>query len=89
METNKKNTTSADTAASYFAEELPQIFADLRMDALKIRAAALAASEAADSPDGRHDPVSLAEIAADYASELNARLDKIESKLYSHLADLQ
>ena len=88
METNKKNTTPAETAASYFAEELPQIFADLRFDLLKIHAVALAASDAADNP-GRLDPVSLAEVAADYALQLNIRIDTIEAGIKTNLAALK
>ena len=88
METNKKNTTPAETAASYFTEELPQILSDLQFDLLKIHAVALAASDAADNP-GRLDPVSLAEIAADYALQLNIRIDTIEAGIKTNFAALK
>ena len=83
MTTEKKNTTPSANEARYFDELIGQEFAELRTMSLKIRAAAIAASNAADDPS-RLDPVSLAEIAADYADALNTQLDEVEKELHEY-----
>lgn len=78
----KKTTAPGAEEVRYFDNQISKDFAELRTISLKIRAAAIAASQAIDEP--ANDPVSLVDIITDYAEALNTQLDDIEKELHQY-----